>query len=375
MMECDSNREQNSREVLNGRYYVRSVLGTGTYGEVLRCYDMRRGREVAVKVARQEDAYRRCAITEAEALRKLMDCSAVCRIYDTFEQNQRIHIVSELLRMTLFEFMQAKNFCVTPLDEVRELARALIRAVVRVHEVGYMHCDIKPENVMLKEDLNLANACLIDFGAVRKEHENNYFDIQSLWYRAPEVICGVPYTTQIDSWSVGCLLYELHVGKPLFSADGAKEQLMQIISMFGMPSARAMTSGKYSTQYLPVMRTVRRIHGFRLSEKFKGSFQDVEQFSDLLHRLLEPDENQRLSLSDALSHPFLSKMTLSDSMCSTSGLTSAGGSPSVSVTSHKSSAHRSVISFEDMDDEYYDYGDSSSLHLGLGSRCPMPIDF
>lgn len=43
------------------------------------------------------------------------------------------------------------------------------------------------------------HACVIDFGAVRQFHENAYFDVQSLWYRAPEVLCGIPYTPSIDA--------------------------------------------------------------------------------------------------------------------------------------------------------------------------------
>lgn len=62
-----------------------------------------------------------------------------------------------------------------------------------------------------------------------------YTYIQSRYYRAPEVILGVPYTTSIDVWSLGCVLFELYTGTPLFPGENESDQLLCIIEILGSP--------------------------------------------------------------------------------------------------------------------------------------------
>lgn len=78
-----------------------------------------------------------------------------------------------------------------------------------------MHCDLKPENVMLRQP-NRSIIKVIDFGSSCLTDERVYTYIQSRFYRAPEVILGLPYSTPIDMWSMGCILAELFTGYPLF---------------------------------------------------------------------------------------------------------------------------------------------------------------
>ena len=62
-----------------------------------------------------------------------------------------------------------------------------------------------------------------------------YTYIQSRFYRSPEVIMGLPYTTNIDMWSLGCILAELYTGHPLFPGDNELDLLMRVIEVFGNP--------------------------------------------------------------------------------------------------------------------------------------------
>lgn len=84
-----------------------------------------------------------------------------------------------------------------------------------------------------EKTIDFTNACLIDYGAVRHLEDNAYFHIQSMWYRAPEVLCNVKYTPKIDSWSMGCLLFETYTGIPLFAGNNTDEQLKLIIDVVG----------------------------------------------------------------------------------------------------------------------------------------------
>ena len=76
---------------------------------------------------------------------------------------------------------------------------------------------------------------MIDFGSSCFVNERIYTYIQSRFYRAPEIILGIPYTTAIDMWSFGCILTELFTGVPLFPGESEQEQLSLIMEVIGMP--------------------------------------------------------------------------------------------------------------------------------------------
>lgn len=63
-----------------------------------------------------------------------------------------------------------------------------------------------------------------------------YSYIQSRFYRSPEVMLGLPYTTAIDMWSLGCILVEMHTGEPLFAGVDQFDQMCRIVSVLGVVS-------------------------------------------------------------------------------------------------------------------------------------------
>lgn len=77
---------------------------------------------------------------------------------------------------------------------------------------------MKPENLMLRE-LSKTGIKLIDFGNACYSNNKLYKYLQSRFYRAPEIIMELPYSTQIDMWSLGCIIYELHFGEVLFNSS------------------------------------------------------------------------------------------------------------------------------------------------------------
>ena len=76
---------------------------------------------------------------------------------------------------------------------------------------------------------------MIDFGSSTLERGQILTYIQSRFYRAPEVILGIPITRAIDIWSFGCILAELYTGSPLFAGEDEKEQLMCMMELLGPP--------------------------------------------------------------------------------------------------------------------------------------------
>jgi serine/threonine protein kinase len=286
------------------RLEAERVLGTGTYGQVVRCIDHGAKTRVAVKVAKPEPPYRRSAQNEVHVLQNLQHCSRVVKYHDSFESDGRIHIVTELLQKNLYEALKDSRFRRMSISKVRDVAEAVLTAIAELHKIGYIHCDIKPENVMQRGKCEgVDDIVMIDFGSVRKVHENQYYDVQSLWYRAPEVMCGLPYSVKIDSWSIGCLLYELHTGVPLFAGENERDSMAQIVAVVGRPSATAMAYGTKTMMFDFEPSTA--VDPYVLQTNLEGDDTTVTLFRDLLVRLLSPDESLRITAGEALSHPFL----------------------------------------------------------------------
>ncbi|KAH9577954.1 Protein kinase domain [Trypanosoma melophagium] len=319
---------QTSMTIMDGHYVPQEVLGNGTYGCVLLCVDTRSGEQVAVKISQREAAYRRSAIKEIQVLQLLAHNEESLNMLDFFEENERFCIVSELLRTNFYELLRAHGFQPLSLDAIRIAGERVLKALSELHSLGYIHCDIKPENVMLRpsdsDSRNIEDftkTCLIDFGAVRHFHENTYYDVQSLWYRAPEVLLGIPYTPLIDSWSLGCLLFELYTGKPLFPGENPQEQINNIVCTLGLPSMKAMTLGANITS-LQVPKNTKGINAEAnlhcLIKKYRYNSGEVQPscslsssseevaFVNLLCKLLQPDESLRMSCTDALYHVYFS---------------------------------------------------------------------
>ena len=97
-----------------------------------------------------------------------------------------------------------------------------------------MHCDLKPENILLAKP-NKSKVKLIDFGSSCFEDERYYTYIQSRFYRAPEIMLGIAYTTAIDMWSLGCIIFECLVGIPLYAGENERDQMLAIMEVIGLP--------------------------------------------------------------------------------------------------------------------------------------------
>ncbi len=110
--------------------------------------------------------------------------------------------------------MKENNFRGSPLALIRTYAIQLLESLRFLREHAIVHCDLKPENVLLLPN-NRQKIRLIDFGSSCFEDERVYTYIQSRFYRAPEIMLALPYTTAIDMWSLGCILAELYTGTSL----------------------------------------------------------------------------------------------------------------------------------------------------------------
>ena len=111
------------------------------------------------------------------------------------------------------------------LPKIQRVTQSVALALSHVHRAEFMHCDVKPENILLSGPATK----LIDFGACRPIRDTAYVYLQSRFYRAPEMLDEDQYDERIDVWSLGCLAAEMWLRSPLFFGKNSEEVAEQII--------------------------------------------------------------------------------------------------------------------------------------------------
>ena len=124
-------------------------------------------------------------------------------------------LVFELLHQNLYEFFGNFNFAGISVDLIVRFAIQILQGLNFLKRHQIVHCDLKPENILLRQK-NKTGIKIIDIGSGCYQNQQIYTYIQSRFYRAPEIILGIPYSTAIDMWSLGCILIELYQGYPMF---------------------------------------------------------------------------------------------------------------------------------------------------------------
>lgn len=118
-------------------------------------------------------------------------------------------------------------------------------------QLGLIHADLKPENIMLVDPIRQPyRVKVIDFGSashVSKAVCNTY--LQSRYYRAPEIILGLPYCEAIDMWSLGCVVAELFLGWPLYPGSSEYDQIRYISQTQGLPTEHMLNNASKTTKF------------------------------------------------------------------------------------------------------------------------------
>ncbi|AQZ17249.1 YAK1 (YJL141C) [Zygosaccharomyces parabailii] len=239
----------------NRKYLVLDILGQGTFGQVVKCQNILTKDIVAVKVVKSREEHLTQSITEARILDLLntkvdpMNQHHILQLHDTFVHKNHLCLVFELLSNNLYELLKQNQFHGLSMRLIRTFTAQLLDALCVLKDSKLVHCDLKPENVLLcspdRPDLKV-----IDFGSSCEERRTIYTYIQSRFYRAPEVLLGIPYSTSIDMWSLGCIVAELFLGIPILPGVSEFNQVSRIVECLGYPPAWMLDMGKNTTRFM-----------------------------------------------------------------------------------------------------------------------------
>ncbi|MBN1260715.1 MAG: protein kinase [Anaerolineae bacterium] len=218
--------------ILNDRYRLDALLGTGGMAAVYRAHDLLLDRLVSVKVLREPFAgtpeFRNRFLEEARAAARL-DHPNVVRIYDVGLDQSAPFIIMELVRGEDLKTLIRQQ---APLSAERalHLAQQICAGVGYAHRNGIVHCDVKPHNILVTPDDMVKVA---DFGIARALYQTQPLSTEEnvVWgsphYVSPEQARGEPLTPSSDVYSIGVILYEMLTGVPPFHADDTDTLLMK----------------------------------------------------------------------------------------------------------------------------------------------------
>jgi len=300
---------------VDSRYsFIRSI-GHGAYGVVVSAHDKKgeKGEKVAIKKVSKafDDLVDAKRILREIKLLRHFDHENLIHIRDLMVTNAEtglggfndIYIVSELMETDLHRVIYSRQALSE--DHIQYFVYQILRALKYIHSASVVHRDLKPSNLLLNSTCDLK---VCDFGLAR-----GLQDIQlqlteyvvTRWYRAPEIMLACrEYTLAIDIWSVGCIFAEMLGRKPLFPGEDYLHQLRLISETVGTP-------GEGDLHFVTSEKALKFMRGLvikpraDLSKAYPKANKDA---LDLLDKMLKFDPKKRITVVDALQHPYLATL-------------------------------------------------------------------
>jgi len=190
-------------------------------------------------------------------------------------------------------------------EHIQYFVYQILRGLKCIHSAHVIHRDLKPGNLLVNSNCDLK---ICDFGlgrsAIVLPELTEY--VTTRWYRAPEVLlCSDTYSYAIDVWAAGCILYEMLTRRPLFPGKEYLNQLNLILDRLGTPTDEEIQNirNNKARDYITNLQKRPRIPFVQTLP------QDINPLAiDLLEKMLVFDTSSRITVNDALRHPYLSRL-------------------------------------------------------------------
>ena len=196
-------------------YVLCNKIGEGGYSSVYRCKDQV-GISYACKKILKSKVRKERVIREIEIMKSLAYCPTAIKLIEAGEDNDNYYIIQELCkRGSLSDYKKHEE------NEVKIIIRGVLRALHHIHKDGVLHCDIKPGNIFIFEDMEIK---LGDFGSAMRldtQDPNNTYLSGTPHFMAPETLNNV-CNAKSDIWSLGVMLYYFISGRLPFNDKNNK---------------------------------------------------------------------------------------------------------------------------------------------------------
>ncbi|XP_007248785.3 mitogen-activated protein kinase 7 [Astyanax mexicanus] len=301
-------------------YDIIETIGTGAYGVVSSARRRDNGQQVAIKkipnafevVTNAKRTLRELKILKHFKHDNIIAIKDILQPAVPHSAFKSVYVVLDLMESDLHQIIHSRQ-PLTP-EHTRYFLYQLLRGLKYIHSANVIHRDLKPSNLLVNENCELK---IGDFGMARglsaahPDESRSFMTeyVATRWYRAPELMLSLHhYSLAIDLWSVGCIFAEMLGRKQLFPGKHYVHQLQLILSVLGTPPEsiiRAIGADRVRSfvQSLPSRAAV------PLSRLYP---QAEPAALDLLAAMLRFDPRERISVCQALDHPYLSKYHDSD---------------------------------------------------------------
>ncbi|XP_077565986.1 homeodomain-interacting protein kinase 1-like [Stigmatopora nigra] len=321
-------------------YIVESVLGCGSFGKVVHCKKMATEESVALKIIMEKE-FNNDAQKEVETLEMLKNFNLekynIVKWYSSFLLEGHYCHEFEKLDMSLYQYQVTQKETLE-LKEIRPILQQVALSLQLLKSLGIAHTDLKPDNIMLVDHVHQPlRVKVIDFGtAILISERCKGSELQTLWFRSPEILLGATFNEAIDIWSLGCIAAELLMGKALFPSCDEFDMMRHILHVIGKPPNRLLNTGMYTKQYfqhfyancekrkptlwmfksalytssgipctLNSLEDLLQGHSELSGEDARADDLDRRSFVDLLVQMLKLDPNDRIRPNQILQHPFI----------------------------------------------------------------------
>lgn len=253
----------------------------------------------------QTDAQR--TYREVMLLEELSGHENIIRLLNVIkaENNKDLYLAFDYMETDLYMVIRAGI-----LQDIhqRYVIYQILKALKYMHSGQVIHRDLKPSNVLLNAECQVKVA---DLGLARsvknimKESNPILTDyIATRWYRAPEILLGsTKYTKAVDMWAVGCILGEMLTGKPLFTGSSTLNQLDRILELTGIPKLEDIEAIQ-SPLAMSILESLPPTKPKQLTSVFLTASEDA---LDLLKKLLVLNPDSRMTVEQALEHPYVAQ--------------------------------------------------------------------
>ncbi|KUF79908.1 Extracellular signal-regulated kinase 1 [Phytophthora nicotianae] len=290
-------------------YQLIKVCGRGAYGIVIAATNLRTGGNVAIKKVidciwhphQLKQILRECRLIRHMAHENVLSLLDLIPP-PSYTDFRDVYMTVDLMEMDLHRIIYSKE--VLRDDHIRYFLYQMLSGLHHMHRAGVLHRDLKPSNLLINSDCQLK---ICDLGLARSKEADDVGMTEYVvtrWYRAPELLLGSAYGEGVDLWAAGCIFAEMLGRKPLFPGETYVHQLQLIMNVLGVPEEHSFKENPLANKLKgrQLLSRTQAVAGIDTNTMFPNA---NPEGLDLLWKMLVFDVEKRITVEEALRHPYL----------------------------------------------------------------------